>query len=155
MYERILIPLDGSKTGEAALSHVERLFSKLSSEIKTEIVLLQVVSPSYYPPILGAGVAAVQYTAKEMETIKKKAMDYLNKVGENLGKRGTMVTAKVRVGDAYEEIIKVADEIKADLIAMSTHERSGLSRWAFGSVTDKVLLHGGDIPILAIRPSRD
>ena len=54
------------------------------------------------------------------------------------------------VGSAAEEIIKAADEINADLIAMSTHGRSGLSRWAFGSVTDRVM-RGGNVPILVVR----
>ena len=60
------------------------------------------------------------------------------------------------IGDASEEIIKAAEEINADLIAMSTHGRSGLSRWAFGSVTDKVLRRGGRVPILTVRaPNKD
>ena len=155
MYERILIPLDGSKTGESALTHVKKLLSKLSPKVKTEITLLQVISSLSYPIVAGEFSAAVPYTEKEIEITTKRAMNYLNKVGKFLRDEGFIVTTEVRIGDAYEEIIKAADEIKADLIAMSTHGRSGLSRWAFGSVTEKVLRHGGDIPILAVRPSRD
>ena len=62
-----------------------------------------------------------------------------------------MVNTKVEVGDAAEEIVKAADEIGANLIAMSTHGRAGISRWAFGSVTDKVLRHGKSVPILMVR----
>ena len=89
-----------------------------------------------------------------MEETNKKATDYLNKVGETLRSKGATVTARVGIGDASEEIIKVAEEINADLIAMSTHGRSGLSRWAFGSVTDKVLRRGGQVPILTVRAPR-
>ncbi len=58
------------------------------------------------------------------------------------------------VGRAADEIIKAADEIDADLIAMSTHGRSGLSRWAFGSVTDRVL-RAGSMPILMVRAKKE
>ena len=49
-----------------------------------------------------------------------------------------------------EEIIKAADEINADFVAMSTHGRSGLIRWAFGSVADKVL-RGGNRSVILVR----
>ena len=53
-------------------------------------------------------------------------------------------------GRTAEEIINLADATKADLVAMSTHGRSGLSQWAFGSVTAKVL-RGGHTPVLMVR----
>jgi len=151
MYERILIPLDGSQVGESALPYVEDLLSKLSSEVKVEVTLLQVLHPVSPHVVGGYEIPDVAYTETEMEESKKKAIDYLNKAGETLRSKGATVTAKVEVGDASEEIIKVAEEINADLIAMSTHGRSGLSRWAFGSVTDKVLRRGGIIPVLTVR----
>jgi len=150
MYERILIPLDGSKLGETALPCVEELVSKLSPELKVEITLLQVVSSLTHWVVAGGASAPVPYTQEELEMIKQKAMDYLNKAGEGLRNKGATVEIKVSVGDAADEIIKTADEINADLIAMSTHGRSGISRWAFGSVTDKVL-RGGTVPIFTVR----
>ena len=151
MHEKILIPLDGSKTGEAALPYVEDLVSKLAPEVKTEIVLLQVLSP--IAPVVQAGVAeyARQHTSEQMEEINKKATEYLTATGETLKSKGATVTIKVAVGDASEEIVKTAEDIDANLIAMSTHGRSGLSRWAFGSVTDRVLRHEAHIPIAMIR----
>jgi len=151
MYERILIPLDGSQVGESALPYVEDLLSKLSPEVKVEVTLLQVLRPVQPHVVSGYEVPNIAYTEKEMEETKKKAIDYLNKVGETLRGKGATVTARVGVGDASDEIAKAAEEINADLIAMSTHGRSGLSRWAFGSVTDKVLRRGGRAPILTVR----
>ena len=150
MKETILVPLDGSKTGEAALPYVDDLVSKLSLGVKTEVVLLQVLSQ--ITPVSEAGAAEVMShcTSEQMEESKKKAMDYLNQTGEALMSKGATVTARVAVGEASEEIIKVAEEINANLIAMSTHGRSGLSRWAFGSVTARVL-RGGNKPVLMIR----
>ena len=139
MYERILVPLDGSKAGEAALVCVEELVSKLSP--KVEVTLLWVVSSTHWVVAGEAGVA-ISYTEQELELIKRKAIDYLDKAGENLKKKGAIVKTQVSIGDAVEEIIKAADEIDASVIAISTHGRSGISRWAFGSVTDKVLRSG-------------
>ena len=64
-----------------------------------------------------------------------------------------MVKTKVTTGNAADEILKIADEINADLIAMSTHGRSELSRWAFGNVTDKVL-RAGITPVLVVRAQK-
>ena len=153
MYERILVPLDGSKVGEAALPYVEELVSKLSPELKVEITLFQVVSSTHWV-VAGEASAPVSYTEKELELIKQKVIDYLDKAGEGLRSKRAIVKTKVGIGSAAEEIIKTADEINANWIAMSTHGRSGLSRWAFGSVTDKVL-RGGNKPMLVVRAPRD
>ena len=150
MYERILVPLDGSKIGEAALPYVEELVPKLSPEVKVEIILLQVVSSMTHYVVAGEAATSIYYTEKEMEQIQQEARDYLNKVGEDIRSERVSVEIRVEVGAAAEEIIKAADEIGADLIAMSTHGRSGISRWAFGSVTDHVL-RGGHKPVLVVR----
>ncbi len=155
MYERILVPLDGSKIGEAALPYIEELVSKLTQLQKVEITLFQVVSSLTHYVVAGEVAAPVPYTEIEMEQIKKKAIGYLDKIGEGLRSKGAIVKCKVGVGKASEEIIKATDETNADLVAMSTHGRSGLSRWAFGSVTDKVLRQGGNIPVLMVRAPKE
>ncbi len=154
MYERILVPLDGSKVGEAALPYVGELVSKLAQAQKVEVTLLQVVSPLTHYIVAGEASVRIHYTEQETEQIKKKAMDYLDKAGEGLRSKGAIVRCKVGIGRAAEEIIKATDEINADLIAMSTHGRSGLSRWAFGSVTEKVL-RGGNVPVLMVRVGKN
>jgi len=153
MYERVLVPLDGSKVAESVLAHVEELVSKLAPGLKVEVTLFQVLSRTHYV-VAGEASASVRYTEMEMEQIKKQAMDYLDKTGESLRSKGAIVECKVGVGRAAEEIIKAADEIDADVVAMSTHGRSGFSRWAFGSVTDRVL-RGGNKPILMVRAPRE
>jgi len=131
MYERILVPLDGSKVGETALPYVEELVAKLT--------------PNHVP---------VPYTERELKPIKQRARNYLNRIGESLRRKGAVVKTKIGTGKAAEEIIKAAEEINADLVAMSTHGRSGLSRWALGSVTDKVL-RAGKVPLLIIRAPKE
>ncbi len=150
MGEKILIPLDGSTIGEAALPYVEELVSKLSPRVKVELTLLQVVSLLTHYVAAGEAVTPISYTEQEMEQIQQQARDYLNKVGEGIRSKKVSVKIRVGIGNAAEEIIKAADEINVDLIAMSTHGRSGISRWAFGSVTDHVL-RGGHKPVLVVR----
>ena len=154
MSERILIPLDGSKVGETALLHVEELVPKLSARVKKEVTLLQVITSLTHYAIDVETSTYVPYTEEEIEQIKKKARDYLDKAGEGLRSKGITVNSEVRAGNAAEEIIKVAQEINADMVAMSTHGRSGISRWALGSVTEKVL-RKGDVPLLVIRAPRE
>ena len=154
MAEKILIPLDSSKIGEAALPYVMELVSKLSPRIKVEITLLQVVSLLTHYIVAGEAATPVFYTEKEMEQIQQQARDYLNKVAEGLRSKKVSVKVRVGIGSAADEIIKAADEINVDLIAMSTHGRHGISRWAFGSVTDKVL-RGGHKPVLLVRAPKE
>ncbi len=114
------------------------------------VTLFQAISPVVYTTVGTGEYVDVSYTANEMTHRKKQAADYLEKTGEGLRRQGVVVETRVGVGSAADEIIKAADEIDADLIAMSTHGRSGLSRWAFGSVTDRVL-RAGSVPILVVR----
>ena len=154
MYERILVPLDGSKVGEAALPYVKELVSKMSPAVKVEVTLLQVVSSLTHYVVAGEASAPVPYTEQEMEQIKGKSMDYLDKAGKGLKRKNVVVKSRVGVGKAADEINKAADGIDADLIAMSTHGRSGISRWAYGSVTDRVL-RSGNRPMLMVRVPKE
>ena len=150
MYERILIPLDSSRIGEAALVYVEELVGKLSPKTEVEVTLLQVISALTHYVIAGEASVQVPYNDQEIAQIQRKARSYLNKAGDGLKSSGATVKTKVTTGSAAEEIMRVADQIQADMIAMSTHGRHGLSRWAFGSVTDKVL-RAGKAPVLVVR----
>ena len=154
MYENILLPLDGSKVGEAALPHIEELVSKVTPGLEVEVTLFQVVPLEIPQGVVVRADVPMSYTATEMEETKKKAMNYLDRAGEGLRSKGAVVKCRVEVGRAAEEINKAAEEINADLVAMSTHGRSGLSRWAFGSVTDRVL-RGGNRPVIMVRAPRE
>ena len=154
MDEKILIPLDGSKVGEAALLYVEELVSKLSPRVKVKLTLLQVVSLLTHYIAAGELMTPISYTGKEMAQIQRQARSYLNKVDKGIRSEKVSVGIRVVIGNAAEEIIKAADEIDVDLIAMSTHGRHGISRWAFGSVTDKVL-RGGHKPVLVVRVPKE
>lgn len=150
MKERVLVPLDGSKVGEAALPVIEKLITKLSPEVQVEVTLLGVISILRHWVVVGEASAPVSYTEEELKRIKQQVRNNLEKSGENLRSKGIIVNIKVSTGNAADEIFKAADEIHADMIAMSTHGRSGFSRLAFGSVTEKVL-RGAKMPVLTVR----
>ena len=150
MFERILIPLDGSKVGEAAFPVIEQLVDRLIPQNKVEVILLGVITLLRHWVVVGEASAPVSYTEEEMELIKQRITAYLDKTADNLKQRGIVITTLIRTGNAADEILKTAEEIKADLIAMSTHGRSGLKRLAFGSITDKVI-RGANVPVLLVR----
>jgi nucleotide-binding universal stress UspA family protein len=150
MFERVLVPLDGSKVGEAAIPAIEQLVDKLAPGTKVEVTLIGIITLLRHWVVVGEASAPVSYTEEELKLIKEKVSDYLTKTGESLKKRGVTVSTMVSTGNAADEIIKAAEETKADLIAMSTHGRSGLRRLAFGSITDKVL-HHSPVPVLMVR----
>jgi nucleotide-binding universal stress UspA family protein len=153
MTERILVPLDGSKVGEAALEIVKNVMTKYSSDIKVEVTLLQVLTSLSHYVVAGETSVQVLYTNDELNQMKKAASDYLTKVAEPLAKLGAAINVKVVTGNAADEILKAAEEIHASFIGMSTHGRSGISRWALGSVTDRVL-RSSPRPILVVRSSK-
>lgn len=133
MYKKILVPLDGSEVAEAILSHIEALAGPLSAEV----TLLEVLPETGVLP----------ERARDEIT---RAKEYLGQVEARLKDKGVKTRSTLRYGKAAAEIIDYAKVNDIDLIAMSTHGRSGVSRWVFGSVADKVL-RGTNIPILLIR----
>lgn len=150
MFERILVPLDGSVVGEAALPVIKRLLTRRASGSKVDIHLLAVITLLRHWVVVGEASAPVSYTEEELALIKSRVHDYLEKTAETITGSGVTVNCIVTSGNAAEEILKVAGELDVELIAMSTHGRSGLRRMAFGSITDKVL-RGANAPVLMVR----
>jgi nucleotide-binding universal stress UspA family protein len=150
MFEKILVPLDGSKVGEAALPVIEQILSKLAPGSSLEVILIGVITLLRHWVVVGEASAPVSYTEEELKIIKDRVMNYLEKAGDGLRDKGITVRTIVTSGNAADEILKTADQNKVDLIAMSTHGRSGLKRLAFGSITDKVM-HGSRVPVLMVR----
>ncbi len=144
--KKTLIPLDGSKEGEAVIPYVEELASRL----KGEVVLLHVVpSPSPVYAVPGETVQ-IPYTQAEVELLKVDAGSYLEKIANAFKDKHIEVKFEVKAGNTGNEIIKLADKVHADLVAMSTHGWSGITRWALGSTADKVL-NAGNTPLLLVR----
>ena len=102
MLERVLVPLDGSKVGEAALPVTEKLLSRLSPEIEVEVTLLGVITHLRHWVVMGEASAPVPYTAEELRVIKQQVTDYLDKVGETLRSQGAIVITRVNSGNAAD-----------------------------------------------------
>ncbi len=145
LFSRVLVPLDGSEAGEAALPYVKELASKFASEV----IFLQVVPPGQYVHTVG-GLNYVRFPDSELELMRKQAMEYLEEVGTRLRDIKASLKFEVRIGDAAHEIIKGTTETRARLVAMSTHGRSGIGGWFFGSTAQKVL-HAGRRSLLLVR----
>lgn len=150
MYERILVPLDGSKVGEAALPEVKELAMKLAPRTEVAIILLQVITDITFDYLSDVKGAQLPHTEADLKNLKNASQQYLDKIAESLRGEGLKVTTMISEGHTAEEITKAAETTNANLIAMSTHGRSGIRRWALGSVTDKVL-HESAIPVLTVR----
>jgi len=144
LFSRILLPLDGSPMGEAALPYVERIASALGSEV----VLLMVVETIMRVHSLG-GPDHILFSEQQVEQMKQEAAEYLDGVSKRFPK-GKVRTA-VRTGDPAHEILKASADEAVSLTAMSSHGKSGISQWMLGSVTNKIL-HADRVPFLLVRP---
>ena len=155
MYEKIVVPLDGSKLAECVLPHVEELAKSCNTK---EVILVTVTEriightrvARFAQPI---GPLPSEPVLKIPVAIGKKQREgqrYLNRIAKGLQKKGIKVRVEVLLGNPAEEITSFAEHDSADLIVIASHGRSGLSRWAYGSVADKVF-RASCAPILMIR----
>jgi len=144
----ILVTLDGSELAESVLLYVEALVRQTGVEAM-QVLLLAVCEPVLLPAYYPSGIPL--NWEDHMARIRRRDEEYLSKVEKKLKDAGLNVKSEVLVGKPAEEIVNYVSKNPVDFIAMSTHGRSGVSRWVFGSVAEKVLL-GVNRPILLIRP---
>ncbi len=142
MYKKILAPLDGSELAERALEHIKIVTEGCRAP---KVVLLQVIPWPAHP----AHTLSDELIRSESEKAEAGAKDYLVKVADSLKGDGIAVETDIVYGEPAEEILDYATQNKVDLIVMSTHGRSGVSRWVFGSVAERVLRHSAT-PVLVI-----
>ncbi|NQW22019.1 MAG: universal stress protein [SAR202 cluster bacterium] len=143
MYDRILVPLDGSPLAEQVMPFVARI--SLGTGIPVHLMrVYPTVSDELTNPVHGLNKGGI------MAGVHDEIIDYLNCVRRNTDGLGTDVTCEAYEGDAVSHIIEEAEKTPNSLVAMSTHGRSGVSRWLMGSVTDKVL-HATKNPMLIVR----
>jgi len=145
---RVLVPLDGSKLSEAILPYVEGLIAGASAKAKpkAEVTLFQVQEAAKY------GLAEGGYKLPNLQALEASARSYLDGMGTGLRAKGVAVESQVSTGvrSVDQEILQFAHSSNANLIAMSTHGRSGFSKIFLGSMADRVL-HSGDVPLLLVK----
>lgn len=148
LVKKILVPLDGSELGATALPYAELIGQALGAEL----VLFHVLEPIRISVSTSeVGIPSSEFIIDERRTTDYSA--YLNGVAERLKQWGLKVSNALVRGSPADQIIDYAKTNSIDLIAMSTHGRTGIGRWVFGSVTDKVL-HAGDTAVLVIRAQK-
>ena len=149
MIKKILVPLDGSKLAECVLADTEDLAKKLDAEV----ALISVTnSVQGYWPIEDPGYPdKIRMIPQGVCSQEEHATNYLNAAAKGLEEKGVKVIKEVICGKTAQEIIYYAERNHSDLIIMSTHGRSGLSKLTHGSITEKVLKLAR-IPVMVIRP---
>jgi len=147
MYRKILAPLDGSEFAECSLEHVKAIATGCQVP---EVILLRVTEPIHSSDLAAYAEAGID-TAVLMKDVKDAAEQYMSKITAEVKKGGLNVTSAVASGWAADEILSFANKNGVDLIIMSTHGRSGISRWFLGSVADKVVRHS-TVPVLTVAP---
>lgn len=149
IYKKVLVPLDGSKLAECILPHVEELARHNMIE---EVILVSVTEriPGYRPITDYSKPQEERLVPEAVGKLERQAQKYLNRIAKGLETKGIKVRTEVLLGNPAEEIAIYAETKGCDLIVMASHGRSGISKWAFGSVADKVF-RASRVPILMVR----
>lgn len=147
MYSKVLVPLDGSELAECVLDHLKAI--AVGCQVPN-IVLLNVIEPVNLPGHVPHEVARdIYFGAKQAAEVHAKK--YLSDIAGRISKEGLPVTTDIIEGPAADEILKYSESNQIDLIIMSSHGNSGVSRWYSGSVAEKVLRHSF-VPVLVVIP---
>lgn len=154
MYQKIMVPLDGSQLAECVLPHVEAFIQ--GCRVQT-VILVRVIESS--APRFSTAPSAtnrvdyekvIEYTKRLEAEGKSSASAYLQEVAGRLPHKGVLYRQEVLVGDVAERLVEFAETRGIDLIITATHGRSGVSRWVRGSVADRILRASG-VPVLMVR----
>lgn len=144
MYKKILVPLDGSKRAEAILPQVR----ELAQRFQAEVIFLQVLDT---PSLMAApGRPDMVLYKKELDRRKDQAEAYLKSKQAEFDQVGIESEWQLGREPVIETIIQEAERQEADLIAMSSHGRSGLAKVFYGSVAAGILQRI-DRPLLLVR----
>jgi len=155
VYKKILVPLDGSELAECVLPHVESIAKGCAVR---DVVFLRVIEPLhlvvppfYTPSGVDDGIDFNEEDIKRLNLkIKVDAESYLSQLVGRTKYDGVNVQSEVITGKAAESIAEYATNNSIDLITIATHGRSGISRWVWGNVADRVL-RSACVPVLMVR----
>lgn len=145
MIKRILVPVDFSAASLRALDYA----IEVGRRFKPEFMVLYVLEPIYYPApadLYGAGYNM----GTVYQELERAGRTHLSHIVAAFQKKRLPVRALLRVGTAYDVIVETAKKLKADVIIMSTHGRTGLSHALMGSVAEKVV-RSAACPVLTVR----
>jgi nucleotide-binding universal stress UspA family protein len=178
MYNRVVVPLDGSKLAETALPHLEEIargcnvqeimLISVTEAVKGRIPVEDVyehpvserhitegmpeVGTTQWGPVYSSRVPDVQEIPVRLGKMAKTAGDYLCRIAEKLDAKGLNVTATVLIGEPADQIVKYVNEQKADLLIMASTGKPKMSRWDISHIAEKVIK---DFPgqVLLVKPA--
>ncbi|MFC1983272.1 universal stress protein [Chloroflexota bacterium] len=146
MYQKIMVPLDGSKLAECVLPHVESIAR--GCEVRN-VVLVSAVEPIQ----LHSGGENL-FSEEDLKRIEAShwstAESYLGQIASRLKGEGINAQSEVISGKAADSLTKYAEKNDVDLTVIATHGHSGVSRWVWGSVSDRIL-RSTCVPVLMVR----
>ncbi|WP_435098921.1 universal stress protein [Halorubrum sp. N11] len=147
MYERILVPTDGSEVAESAVNHALDLAEKYDAEVHA-LYVVDIDSVN-----LSLGTEQVdrlkQGRFNEMEEVKEKADEATGTVADRGAERGVDIVEHISGGRPHKVIADYADDHEVDLIVMGSHGRAGVRRALLGSVTERTL-RSTHVPVLVV-----
>ena len=144
MFKRILVPLDGSTRAEQALP----VAARLARASHSSIILMRVAN---FPMDYGGGYTqAPLLTEQVIETELDNLDDYLREVATSETLAGMSIKTEAMFGQPLQDILSVVESRRVDLIVICSHGRTGLQRWALGSVA-QALAHQSPVPLLVLR----
>ena len=150
MYNKIMVPLDGSDLAECVMPHVEAITTGCKI---TNVVFVRVVNPVQLPASVPArgDFGFSENERQELEGQRKQTADtYLKKMVGKTRLEGAGLSYEVLEGKVADTLAHWAEKNGVDLIVIASHGRSGISRWVMGSVADRVL-RSACVPVLMIR----
>ena len=148
MYQKILVPLDGSSLAECVIPHIEAIARPEESVVE----LISVVEPVEIPT--KGKIALTDDDLKQINgELKKETRQYLEGIVERLRKTGINATYTILTGKPAESLIDYVNDNPIDLVIIATHGRSGITKWYWGSIAEKILraIH---VPVLLVKSTK-
>jgi len=136
MYDRILLPTDGSEGSRRAIEHAVAV----ADEVDATVHALFVVDTTEYRALDGTTLESIETSGREGLATVQRAAERAN----------VEVETTVRRGEIDSEILAAVTDIGADAIVMGTHGRTGLDRVLLGSVTERVVREA-TVPVITVR----
>jgi nucleotide-binding universal stress UspA family protein len=159
MYQKIMIPLDGSALAECVLPHAEAFIKGGMAKTAVLIWVLEPLPTAMYGASVETFASSAQedifasnadYWGKMAAERRSSAQEYLDRIAGRFNHYGADITCEIMEGQVAATLAGYAEKNNIDLLLIATHGRSGVSRWLMGSVADRVL-HYSDVPVLMVR----
>lgn len=158
MYDRIVVPLDGSELAEHALPHAAAIAAKFDALVHlVRVFELQALAAGAVPiadPALAAASVTSGVYEQAMEAEREKCESYLREVAGRIKKDVKKLEYSVQQGPTAELLVSLIEQLPADLVVMTTRGEGGFKRFVFGSVTND-LLHKVEVPVLVVANKED